>query len=121
MAPHDRTFQGIVEIPTPAAGDLDQPSGRRDNCIMATTITTDRIQKRSDVCGGSACILGHRIPVWGLVQLRRLGASDTHILEAYPTLSSADLEAAWEYAAANTAEIDRDIRDNEAGDEGFVE
>jgi uncharacterized protein (DUF433 family) len=36
-------------------------------------------------------------------------------------LTPADLEAAWEYAAANLAEIDRAIRENEEGAAGFVE
>ena len=36
-------------------------------------------------------------------------------------LTIADLEAAWEYAAAHAEEIDESIRANEAGEEGFVE
>ena len=55
------------------------------------------------------------------MNLRRLGASDARIKEAYPTLTPADLEAAWAYASANQSEIDREIRENEEGDEGFVE
>ena len=78
------------------------------------------ISKRPDVCGGDACIRDHRIPVWVLVNFRRLGGSDAGILQSYPGLTSADLEAAWEYAAANPDEIDQAIRENEAGDEGFV-
>jgi hypothetical protein len=36
-------------------------------------------------------------------------------------LTPEDLEAAWEYAAANETEIDEAIHANEKGDEGFVE
>jgi hypothetical protein len=36
-------------------------------------------------------------------------------------LTPADLEAAWEYAAANLEEIDRDSHENEEGEAGFVE
>jgi uncharacterized protein (DUF433 family) len=36
-------------------------------------------------------------------------------------LTPADLETAWEYAAANLTEIDRAIRENEEGAAGFVE
>jgi len=36
-------------------------------------------------------------------------------------LTATDLEAAWEYAAAHPQEIDRAIRENEEGEEGFVE
>jgi uncharacterized protein (DUF433 family) len=59
--------------------------------------------------------------VWTLVNFRRLGGSDANLLRSYPTLTAADLEAAWEYAAANSEEIDRAIRENEEGDEGLVE
>lgn len=71
------------------------------------------IQKRQDVCGGSACIGAFRIPVWAFVNLRRLGADDARILEAYPDLSDSDLTAAWDYAAANEEEIEQEIRENE--------
>jgi hypothetical protein len=43
------------------------------------------------------------------------------ILQAVQGLSPTDLEAAWEYAATNAEEIDRAIRENEEGEEGFVE
>lgn len=71
--------------------------------------------KPQAVCGGEACIRGTRLPVWVLVGYRRLGLSDAKLQQAYPQLISADLEAAWEYAEANVEEIDRAIRDNEAG------
>jgi uncharacterized protein (DUF433 family) len=86
---------------------------------MATT--AGWISKRPDVCGGDACIRGGRVLVWVLANFRRLGGSEAKILETYPTLTPADLEAAWEYAAANPAVIDQAIRENEEGDEGFVE
>lgn len=82
---------------------------------------TDRITKTPDICGGDACIRGHRIPVWGLVQHRRLAGGDAEILRSYPTLTPVDLKAAWEYAAAHPEEIDRAIRENEEGEEGPVE
>jgi uncharacterized protein (DUF433 family) len=83
--------------------------------------TSDRITKTPGVCGGDACIRGHRIPVWVLVGYRRLNQSDTDLLRAYPSLTPADLRAAWEYAVANPEEIDRTIRENEEGEEGLVE
>ena len=85
------------------------------------TTTVSWISKKPDRCGGDACIRETRIPVWVLVGYRRLGLSDARLLEAYPSLNRADLEAAWEYAATNAAEIDRAIHDNEEGDEGPVE
>ena len=78
---------------------------------MATA--TERITKTPGVCGGDACIRGHRIPVWVLVQWRDLGKPDDWILAGYPTLIPADLQAAWEYAAAHPAEIEEAIRLNE--------
>jgi uncharacterized protein (DUF433 family) len=80
-------------------------------------VTLGRIAKTSGVCGGRACIRGHRIPVWGLVRYRQLDMSDAEILTAYPTLAAADLQAAWDYYAANRAEIDHDIAENEADDD----
>ncbi len=86
---------------------------------MAATI--ERITKTPGVCGGDACVRGHRIPVWVLVGYRRLGLSDPRILEAFPSLNSADLDAAWNYAREHPDEIDRAIHDNEEGDGQFVE
>jgi uncharacterized protein (DUF433 family) len=83
--------------------------------------TASWISKMADRCGGDACIRETRIPVWVLVGYRRLGALDTDILQWYPGLTRADLDAAWEYADANVEEIDRAIRENGEGEEGFVE
>jgi uncharacterized protein (DUF433 family) len=85
------------------------------------TADVSRIVKTPDVCSGDARVDGHRIPVWVLVGYRRLGLSDAEILHAYPSLNAADVAAAWEYAAANAAEIDQDIRENEEGEEEFVD
>lgn len=82
---------------------------------------TDRITKTPDICGGDACIRGHRIPVWVLGGYRRLGQNDAELLRSYPSLTLADLKAAWEHAAAHPEEIDRATRENEEGEEGFVE
>jgi uncharacterized protein (DUF433 family) len=65
------------------------------------------IQKRTNVCGGDACIRDTRHNVWGLVEWRRLGLSDAQILERHPDLTQADLDAAWEYFAQNPREIER--------------
>jgi uncharacterized protein (DUF433 family) len=82
---------------------------------------TSWISKDAERCGGDACIRDSRIPVWVLVNYRRLGGSDADLLRDYPTLAPADLEAAWGYAAAHPEEIDRAIRENEEGAEGLVE
>jgi uncharacterized protein (DUF433 family) len=82
-----------------------------------TNASASWISKKPDRCGGDACIRDSRIPVWVLVNYRRLGGSVAALLRDYPSLTSDDLEAAWAYSAAHAEEIDRAIRENEAGDE----
>jgi uncharacterized protein (DUF433 family) len=82
---------------------------------------TSWISRRADRAGGEACVRDTRITVWGLAAYRRLGMGDAEILAAVQGLTPPDLSAAWEYVAAHEAEIDRAIRENEEGDEGFVE
>src|SRR5437870_5531945 len=96
-----------------------ESDARAGGRAMATTASW--ISKRPDRCGGDACVRDTRITVWGIVNYRRLGLSDVGIPEAIRGLTPADLEAVWEYAAANPDEIDQAIRENEAGEEGLVE
>jgi uncharacterized protein (DUF433 family) len=79
-----------------------------------TTATTNRITKTPGVCGGDACIEGHRIQVWLLVEARRLGLTDVRLRESYPSLLPSDLEAAWKYHRLNALEIERNIWENQA-------
>ena len=65
------------------------------------------------VSGGEPCIVRTRIPVWVLVQARKLGSSEADILRSYPTLTAEDLTNAWAYYRANKAEIEEQIIDNE--------
>jgi len=71
------------------------------------------IESRAAVCGGDACVVRTRIPVWALEHLRRQGASDAEILRAYPTLRAEDLAGAWAFVRTHADEIDGAIRDNE--------
>ena len=70
------------------------------------------IEKTPGVCGGSACIIRTRIPVWSLVAFKKLGLSDDGLLENYPSLRRQDLINAWNYYLASSEEIDREIREN---------
>lgn len=83
---------------------------------MATDTTKQKswVQKTPGVCGGRACIRNTRITVWGLVNSRRLGAADEQILQNIVGLTPEDLHAAWDYYGEHPAEIDEDIRENEA-------
>ena len=71
------------------------------------------IEQTPDVCGGVACIIGTRIPVWALVGYKQLGASDAVLLQAYPTLDAEQLAQAWAYYRFHQDEIDRQIAENE--------
>jgi uncharacterized protein (DUF433 family) len=72
------------------------------------------IDARPDVCGGEPCIVRTRIPIWLLEQARRMGASEHELLAAYPSLRAEDLVNAWAYARSHSAEMDAQIRENEA-------
>lgn len=75
--------------------------------------TLPGIETRPGVCGGAACIVHTRIPVWVLEQSRRLGLSDADLLRSYPTLRADDLTNAWAYVRRHRDEIDLQIRENE--------
>ncbi len=72
------------------------------------------VESRAEVCGGEACIVRTRIPVWLLEHARRLGTSEAKLLRDYPTIAAQDLVNAWAYARANRSEIDEAISTNEA-------
>ncbi len=71
------------------------------------------IESTPGVCGGSACIVRTRIPVWALEQGRRLGQSEADLLDSYPTLRAEDLVNAWDYVRLHPEEIQSEIRENE--------
>lgn len=54
-----------------------------------------------------------RIPIWMLVLRRNAGISDWETLSAFPALTQADLDAAWEYYESHPAEIHKAIRENQ--------
>jgi uncharacterized protein (DUF433 family) len=71
------------------------------------------IDSTPDVSGGEPCIVRTRIPVWVLVQARRLGTSEADLLRAYPSLRAEDLANAWAYYRSHHDEIEQQIRENE--------
>ena len=66
------------------------------------------------MCGGEARIVRTRIPVWILVQARRLGVSESMLLNSYPSLRAEDLVNAWAFYRVHHEEIDCQIAENEA-------
>jgi uncharacterized protein (DUF433 family) len=71
------------------------------------------IESSPNVFGDEPCIMRTRIPVWLLVQARKLGSSEADILKAYPTLRAEDLTNAWAYYNVHKAEIEQQIVENE--------
>jgi len=67
-----------------------------------------------NVCGAEPCIVRTRIPVWLLVQARRLGASEADLLRSYPSIRSEDLTNAWAYFRLHSEQIEQQIMQNEA-------
>ena len=72
------------------------------------------IEKTPGVCGGSACIIRTRIPVWSIIEYIQMGVGQDKMLQNFPTLRAQDLANAWAYYEANKEEIDRDIIGNNA-------
>ncbi|MEB3338904.1 MAG: DUF433 domain-containing protein [Leptolyngbyaceae bacterium] len=85
--------------------------------VQSLSNSWQRISKTPGVMGGDACIRGTRIPVWLLVSYRRMGKSEAEILEAYPSLSAADLANAWTYGETFSDEIELAIWEQEHADE----
>ena len=71
------------------------------------------IESTPGICGGEPRIVRTRIPVWVLVQFRKLGASEADLLRSYPTLRAEDLTNAWAYHRSHRREIEQQIIENE--------
>jgi uncharacterized protein (DUF433 family) len=113
------------ETVPPFGGDFDKDvrleALERQVCTLSAKM--EELERRSslfpsvlstpDVCGGSPRLIRTRIPIWVLQQMRKLGFSNSKILESYPTLTVGDLEQAWGYVAMHKAQIDKEIEENE--------
>ena len=82
---------------------------------MDTTLETVPIPIAAtpSVQGGVACVANTRIPVFVLVNWKKLGWSDSEILDAYPGLGQVELDAVWSYYSGHQSEIDAAIDANE--------
>lgn len=69
-----------------------------------------RVIKTPNSCNGSARLIGTRIPIWMLAQMKRKGWADETIREAYPDLTQLQLDVAWEYVASHPGEIAEELR-----------
>lgn len=71
------------------------------------------IESNEGVCGGAACIVRTRVPVWTLEQARRFGTSEADLLKSLPSLRAEDLANAWAYVRSHRNEIEQEINENE--------
>jgi len=83
-------------------------------------VITDRITKTPGVCGGKACIAGHRIRVMDIVIWHEhMGMTPDEIVQHYPTITLSDVHAALAYYFDHVEEIREDIRRNDELAEQF--
>ena len=76
-----------------------------------STAVTHRITRTVGVCGGRACIAGHRIRVLDIVVLHEHGGmTSDEIVTHLPGLSLADVHAALAYYFDHIQEIQEDMR-----------
>ena len=68
-----------------------------------------RISVDPKVCHGTACISGTRVPVSVILDNLAEGISREDIIQSYPSLQLADIDAALAYAALLTRECQIDI------------
>lgn len=83
-----------------------------ESALLRAKLQDQNIQKTPGTCGGHARIQNTRIPVWTLVSFRQQGAKDPELLRNYPSLTLADLNAAWRYYDQHQNEIDQVIADS---------
>jgi uncharacterized protein (DUF433 family) len=82
--------------------------------IQKTSNKFPSITKVPGVCGGEACIVNTRIPIWVLVEARELGYSNADLLASYPQISESSLADAWIYAESHIDEILSAIQRNQS-------
>src|SRR6266540_2663584 len=77
-------------------------------------VIREHITKTPGVCGGRACIAGHRIRVMDVVVLHEMRAMcPEEIVYQYPGITLADVHAALAYYFDNREEIQADFRNDE--------
>jgi uncharacterized protein (DUF433 family) len=72
-----------------------------------TSISIEHISKTPGICGGKACIAGHRIRVLDIATLYEgAGLSPKEIAERFPSITLADVHAAIAYYLDHRDEIE---------------
>jgi uncharacterized protein (DUF433 family) len=79
------------------------------------TVSTEHITKAPGVCGGRACIAGHRVRVADIVAWHeRRGYSPDEVVALFPGIGLGDIHAALAYYFDHRDEIDADLRADES-------
>jgi uncharacterized protein (DUF433 family) len=74
----------------------------------------NHIEVTPDVCGGKPRIAGHRIRVQDIYVCHELrGMTPDEIVQAYPTITLADVHAAMAYYWDHREEIQRQIKEDD--------
>jgi len=80
---------------------------------MDETLTA-HITKTAGICGGKACIAGHRIRVLDIVVWHEMrGYSPDEIVDIFPGITLADVYCALAYYFDHRVEIDADFRNEQ--------
>jgi uncharacterized protein (DUF433 family) len=78
-------------------------------------LTGDRITRTPGICGGRACIAGHRVRVLDIVVwYEHQGMTPDEIVSHVPTITLADVHAALAYYFDHVEDIQEEIRSERA-------
>lgn len=86
------------------------------SALHASPLADAIIRHTNGVAGGDACVRDTRVPVWTLVQLKKLGRSEQQLIADFPGITQDDLDAVWVYYRAPTDEIEKAIAAEAAED-----
>jgi len=83
-----------------------------------TTVSKEHISKTPGICGGKACIAGHRIRVMDIViQHEMRGLTAAQIVEEFPGITQADVYAALAYYFDHRDEIEASFAEDRKWEE----
>lgn len=76
-----------------------------------SSVFSKHIEKTAGVCGGRACIAGHRVRVQDIVVWHeKRGYSPDEIVDMFPGITLADVYAALTYYFDNKQEIEDELK-----------
>lgn len=90
-------------------------AGGLKRVIPMKYVDKQRITKSPGICGGRACIAGHRIRVMDVVgwHEKREYSAARIVEELFPSITAADVYAALAYYFDNMEDIEKDFRSDE--------